>query len=80
MFQNPMDKPISRRLVGLAAIVYQHEIDHLNGLLLSDFGIEIDEDFYNASEEERQELIEPDLDTLDLKQKELIKRFKKMKN
>ena len=71
MFQNPMGKPISRRLVGLAAIVYQHELDHLDGLLLSDVGLEIDEDFDKASEEERQQIIEMYLDSLDLKQKEL---------
>lgn len=71
MFQNPMSKPISRKLIGLAAIVFQHEIDHLDGLLLSDIGLEIDEDFDKASEKERQEVIEAYLDSLDLKQKEI---------
>lgn len=71
MFQNPLAKPISRKLIGLAAIVFQHEMDHIDGLLLSDVGLEIDEDFDNATEEERQEVIEAYLDTLDLRQKEI---------
>ena len=79
MFQNPMGKPISRRLVGLAAIVYQHEIDHLDGLLLSDVGLEIDEDFDKAPEKERQEVIEAYLDSLDLKQKELTQEIQEDK-
>lgn len=71
MFQNPLGKPMSRKLIGLAAIVFQHEIDHIDGLLLSDVGLEIDEDFDKASEKERQEVIEAYLDALDLKQKDL---------
>lgn len=71
MYQDPMSKPQSRKLVGLAAIVFQHEQDHLDGLLLSDVGLEVDELFDNASEEEKQEVIEAYLDSLDLKQKDL---------
>lgn len=69
MFQNPMGQPQSRKFIGLAAIVYQHEMDHLDGLLLSDVGLEIDKDFDDAPEEERQEVIEAYLDSLDLKQR-----------
>ena len=71
MFQNPMGKAQSRKLIGLAAIVYQHELDHLDGLLLSDVGLEVDELYDNASDEEKQEVIEAYLDSLDLKQKEM---------
>lgn len=46
-------------------------MDHLEGLLLSDIGLEIDDDFDNASQEEKDELINWYLDTLDLKAKEL---------
>ena len=58
-------------MVGLAAIIYQHEIDHLDGLLLSDVGLEIDEQFDNATEEERMEVINAYIDALDIKQKEI---------
>lgn len=71
MYQDPMSRPQSRKLVGLAAIVFQHEQDHLDGLLLSDVGLEVDELFDNASDEEKQEVIEAYLDSLDLKQKDL---------
>lgn len=79
MFQNPMSKPISRKLIGLAAVVFQHEMDHLDGLLLSDVGLEIDDDFDKASEEERQEVIEAYLDSLDLRQKEIQQEIKEDK-
>lgn len=71
MYQDPMSRPQSRKLVGLAAIVFQHEQDHIDGLLLSDVGLEVDELFDNASDEEKQEVIEAYLDSLDLKQKDL---------
>ena len=79
MFQNPLGKPISRKLIGLAAVVFQHEMDHIDGLLLSDVGLEIDEEFDKAPEEERQEVIEAYLDSLDLKQKEIEKEIQEDK-
>lgn len=79
MFQNPLAKPTSRKLIGLAAIVFQHEMDHIDGLLLSDVGLEIDEDFDNASEEERQEVVEAYLDSLDLMHKEINKEIEEDK-
>ena len=71
IYQKPSGPSESRQLVGLSAIVFQHELDHLEGLLLSDIGLEIDDDFENASEEEREEVINYYLDSLDLKRKEL---------
>ena len=79
MYQDPMSKPLSRKLIGLAAIVFQHEMDHLDGLLLSDVGLELDEDFDKASEDERQEVIEAYLDALDLKQKEMTQEIQEDK-
>lgn len=71
IYQKPSGPSESRQLVGLSAIVFQHELDHLEGLLLSDIGLEIDDNFENASEEEREEVINYYLDSLDLKRKEL---------
>ena len=71
IYQKPSGPSESRQLVGLSAIVFQHELDHLEGLLLSDIGLEIDDDFENASDEEREEVINYYLDSLDLKRKEL---------
>ena len=71
MYQTPTGKPESRRLVGLAAIIFQHEIDHLDGILLTDIGLEIDSEFENASEEDKQQVINAYLESIDLKSKEI---------
>lgn len=71
MYQTPMSKTESRRLVGLAAIVFQHSVDHLDGLLLSDVGIELPEGYDDAPEAEREEFISAYLDSLDIKKKEI---------
>lgn len=70
-YQTPLGKVESRKLMGLAAIVFQHELDHLDGILLPDIGLEIDETFENATEEERQEVIDAYLESLDIKHKEI---------
>jgi peptide deformylase len=75
MYQNPTGKVLTTEFVGLSAVVFQHELDHLEGLLLSDVGLEIDEQWDNASDEEKQEVITAYLDSLDLKQKELEKEI-----
>lgn len=75
MYQNPMGKILSSEFIGLSAVVFQHEIDHLDGILLSDVGLEIDEQWDKATDEEKQEVISAYLDSLDLRQKELEKEI-----
>ena len=75
MYQTPLGKVESTRLVGMAARVFQHQIDHLDGLLLSDVGLEVDDDFFNATNEERAEIIKMYLDSLDIKEKEIKKEI-----
>ena len=70
-YQTPLSKIESIDLVGFAATVFQHHLDHLDGLLLSDVGLEIDEEFDNASIEEREAVIDMYLDSLDLTRKQL---------
>ena len=65
-YQTPLGEIKSVELAGMAARVFQHHIDHLDGLLLSDVGLEIDEEFDKATEEERREVINLYLDSLDL--------------
>ena len=65
-YQTPLGKIESVELVGMAARVMQHHIDHLDGILLKDIGLEIDSEFDNATEEERQEVINFYLDSLDI--------------
>lgn len=70
-YQTPLGKIESRKMVGLAACVFQHELDHLDGLTLADVGLEIDEKFDKATEQEREELINAYLESLDLKRKQV---------
>lgn len=79
-YLTPLGEPRSTRLVGVAAEVFQHALDHLDGLLISDFGLEIDDDFDAASEEEREEVIKAYLDSLDIKVKELKKEIEEDKD
>lgn len=70
-YQTPLGKIESVEFIGFAAIMFQHHLDHLDGLLLSDVSLEIDEDFDNATEEEREEIINMYLDSLDLTRKQI---------
>ena len=70
-YQTPLGKIESVELNGVAAKVMQHHIDHLEGLLLSDVSLEIDEDFDNATEEERVEVLKAYLESLDMTSQEL---------
>lgn len=70
-YQTPLGKVESIELLGLAARIMQHHIDHLDGLLLSDIGLEIDEAFDMATDDERKEVIDMYLDSLDLKRKQI---------
>lgn len=79
-YQTPLGKAESKTLVGLAAILFQHGLDHLDGLLLSDIGLEIDNDFDTASEEDKLNIINMYMESLDLKQKNLDKEIKEDKD
>lgn len=70
-YQTPLGKIESVELNGVAARTMQHHIDHLDGLLLSDVSLEIDEDFDKATEEERAEVIKLYLESLDLSAEQL---------
>lgn len=75
MYQTPTGVIKNNTFKGLAAHVIQHEIDHLEGITLSDIGLEIDTDFDSATEEERFEIINMYLDSLDLTRDNLIAEF-----
>lgn len=46
-------------------------MDHLDGVVLDDLGLEIDEDFDNASQEEQKEVINWYLENLELQRQKL---------
>ena len=77
VYQRPLGQPETRRIVGLAAFIVQHELQHLDGILLSDIGLELDENWDTFSENEKQEIITMYLDSIDLRQKELNKEIEK---
>lgn len=79
-YTTPLGKVESCNLVGRAAHLYQHCVDHLNGLLVSDIGLEIDEDFDNATDDERAEILRMYAESLDIMQKELDKTIKEDKD
>lgn len=73
VFQDPLSKIVEQKLYGAAAVQFQHEQDHLDGLLLSDVALEIDEEFDKATDEERKQVIDAYIDSLDLREKEAKK-------
>lgn len=86
VFQTPMGEIKNNRLVGVAAKLFQHCMDHLDGILSMDIGLEVDEDFDSATDEEKEEIIKLYMDSLDARYKELDTQIeenedlKKLKN
>jgi peptide deformylase len=70
-FVTPMGEYKTTRLMGVAAEVAQHCIDLLNGNPIVNIGLEIDEDFDNATDDERAEILKMYVESLDLRSKKL---------
>ena len=75
MYQKPTGKTESKHIVGYAALVFQHEIDHLDGITLEDLGLECWPEFDSATEEERNEVINSYIDSLDLNKEQINKEI-----
>lgn len=73
MYQTPLGKIESTTFKGMAAHAVQYGVDILDGLLLSDIGFELDENWDKASQEERDEVIKMYLESLDLQEKNIKK-------
>ena len=71
MYQTPLGKVESLSFKGMAAKVMQYGIDILDGLLLSDIGLELDENWDKATQEERDAVIDMYLESLDLQRKQI---------
>lgn len=71
MYQTPLGKTEAATLVGYAARLFQHHMDHLDGILLSDIGLEIDAEFDAATNEEREQIIDMYLDSLDIQKQQI---------
>ncbi len=73
IYQDPLGKVNSVKLDGLAAMVMQYAIDILDGLLISDVGLEIDDAWENATEAERNEVLAAYMESLDIQMKQMKK-------
>lgn len=76
IFQTPTGGIKTQKFTGVAACTIQHEIDHLEGITLADIGLEVDDDFNTATEEEQQQIIDMYLDSLDMKRNKLEDEIK----
>ena len=75
MYQTPLGKIESNTFKGLAAHAVQYCVDILDGLLLSDIGLELDENWDLATDAERDEILHMYLESLDLKEKQIKKEI-----
>lgn len=80
MYETPLCKVETKKLTGLSAFIYQHCMEHLDGIAISDIGLEIDELYDKASDEEKGELIKRYIDALGIKQKNIEEEINKDKN
>lgn len=79
-YQTTSGKVENKEFVGMSAKVVQHCIDHLEGVLLSDIGFEIDENWDKASDDEKAEVIKYYLDSIQTTTKELNAEIEKDDN
>ncbi len=82
-YLTPTGKIESGKMVGASATLIQKEIDYLDGLLLCDVGLEVDEAFDSATEEEREQVLSAYLDSIDIqsvKFNEMIHEDKELKD
>ena len=79
IYQTPLGKAESTQLLGMAARVFQEQMDHLDGLLLSDIGLELPQNFDQLSDDEKEKLITDYMKALDIQQKEIEKEIKEDK-
>ena len=70
-YQDPLGKIQTSKFIGASAFIFQQMVDSLEGIMPCDIGLEIDEDWDKASEDEKAELLKAFAESLDLKVKEL---------
>ena len=80
VYQTPLGKTESVEFKGKAAEVFQHELDHLDGITLTDIGLELQKDFDKLSEDDKAKIIKDYMESLDLKQKQLADEIQKDKD
>ena len=71
MFQTEKGESVEHKFSGKIAAFIQLMVDHLDGILLTDMGLEIDHLFDEATEEERNELLKAYTEWIESYQKKL---------
>lgn len=71
IYQTPVGTPEENAFEGVVAEVFQQMVNMLDGVLISDIGLEIDDDFDKATKEEQTEVINAWLDAIKLTDKKL---------
>ena len=69
----PLGQWMAQKMTGMTAFVMQRMINMLDGLLISDIGLEIDEEWDKATDEERAEVIKAYCESLDITMKDVQK-------
>lgn len=75
IYQTPTGKPEENIFEGAVAEVFQHMVNLLDGVLVSDFGLEVFEDFDKATDEERNQVLNAYLDELRLRAEKINKEI-----
>lgn len=73
MFQTEKGESVEHKFSGKIAAFIQLMVDHLDGILLTDMGLEIDHLFDEATEEERNELLKAYTEWIESYQEKLTK-------
>lgn len=56
-YQKTNGQPESNKFIGVVAETFQHQVDLLDGVLISDFGLEVIPEFDSATDEEQQAVV-----------------------
>lgn len=75
IYQKPDGTTESNKFEGPVAETFQHQLDMLDGVLISDFGLEILSEFDLATDEEKETLIKEYIKFLKRKEKKLNKEI-----
>lgn len=75
VYQQPNGTPESNKFEGPVAEIFQHQVDMLDGVFISDFGLEVLPEFDLATEEEKKSLIKEYIKFLRRKEKKLNKEI-----
>lgn len=71
IYQTPQGTPEENRFEGVVSEVFQHMVNMLDGVLISDIGLEVFEDFDKASDEDKIKIINLFLESVKAKTQEL---------